>query len=155
MTAIKVVNLAKPGSKVDDAIVQAKGISKSRSMVIVEIGGNDLLGGTDPSLFHDRLNTLISSLCAKQHQVLIIELPLFPFKNSIGRAQRSIVKKYDIAMLPKRCFAKVLATENGTLDGLHLSQKGHNAMAETIAAVINIKTNKKSDTHTKSYPTGK
>jgi lysophospholipase L1-like esterase len=33
----------------------------------------------------------------------------------------------------------VLGTENGTLDGLHLSQAGHNAMAGIIAKVIQEK----------------
>jgi lysophospholipase L1-like esterase len=42
-------------------------------------------------------------------------------------------------MLPKRYFARVLGTQDGTLDGLHLSQAGHDAMAETIAEVLNKK----------------
>ena len=50
-----------------------------------------------------------------------------------------MVSKHGVAMLPKRYFAKVLATENGTLDGLHLSQTGHDAMAKILAGVIEPK----------------
>jgi len=39
-------------------------------------------------------------------------------------------------MLPKRDFARVLGTANGTLDGLHLSQAGHDAMARIMAETI-------------------
>jgi lysophospholipase L1-like esterase len=68
--------------------------------------------------------------------VLVLELPLFPFQNAYGRAQRKVVAKHGVAMLPKRYFARVLGAENGTLDGLHLSQAGHDAMARIIAETI-------------------
>jgi lysophospholipase L1-like esterase len=87
-------------------------------------------------VFHSTLDALVASLRANQHQVLILELPLFPFQNAIGRAQRQVVAEHGVAMLPKRYFARVLGTENGTLDGLHLSQAGHDAMARIIAKVI-------------------
>jgi len=136
MTHLRVVNLAQPGATVKSAVMQAKSITESNAVVIVEIGGNDLLGGTDAAVFRNQLDSLVSSLRSAQHQVLIVELPLFPFQNAFGQAQRSSAAKYGAAMLPKRTFAKVLGTRNGTLDGLHLSQEGHNAMAKSIAEVI-------------------
>lgn len=135
-TTLRVVNLAQAGATVESAIVQAEGIAEPGAVVIVEIGGNDLLGGTDAATFGKRLDTLISSLCENRHRVLVVELPLFPFQNAWGKAQRNVTKKHDAAMLPKRCFAKVFGTKDGTLDGLHLSQAGHNAMAKVIAEVI-------------------
>lgn len=137
MTNVRVVNLAQAGATVDKAIVQAQNITEANSLVIIEIGGNDLLGNIDANVFHKQLEVLVSSLCADHHQVLVVELPLFPFKNAYGRAQRSVVDKYNIPMLPKRYFAEVLGTQGGLLDGLHLSQEGHNAMANIIAEVIN------------------
>ena len=136
-TPLRVVNLAQPGATVASAIIQARGISEPHSLVIVEIGGNDLLGGTDAETFRTKLDTLVSSLRSDQHDVLVLELPLFPFQNAYGRAQRDVVRKHGTTMLPKRFFARVLGTENGTLDGLHLSQPGHDAMAEIIANVLN------------------
>ena len=100
------------------------------------LGGNDLLGRTEAAEFRSKLDTLVSSLRADEHEVLLLELPLFPLQNAYGKAQRDMVRKYGLAMLPKRCFAKVLGTENGTLDGLHLSQAGHDAMAMIIASVL-------------------
>lgn len=44
--------------------------------------------------------------------------------------------KHKVTALPKGCFTKVLGTEDDTIDGLHLSQAGHNAMATIIAGVI-------------------
>jgi len=136
MIPFRVVSLAQPGSTVKSAILRATDITVPRSLIIVEIGGNDLLGKTDAATFRSDLENLVSALCSDHHQVLLLELPLFPFRNAYGMAQRDIVAKYGIAMLPKRCFAQVLGTENGTLDGLHLSQAGHDEMARIIAGVI-------------------
>lgn len=133
---VPVVNLAKPGAKIQHAMAQARGVATSRSLVIVELGGNDLLSETDVASFRRQLDDLVSALCSAGHTVLMLELPLFPFRNAWGAAQRQIAAKYGAVMLPKRYFAKVLATRNGTIDGLHLSQEGHEAMARLIADVL-------------------
>lgn len=139
VTPLRVVNLAQPGATVGSALTQANSILEPGSLVIVEIGGNDLLGGTAASAFRSELDVLVSSLRADHHEVLLLELPLFPFQNAYGRAQRDIVAKHGVAMLPKRFFSRVLGAENGTLDGLHLSQAGHNTMAQIIADLLNQK----------------
>jgi len=136
MTHLRTVNLAQPGATVEGAIAQAKGIVRPHGVVIVEIGGNDLLGGTSASVFQGHLATLVSALCADQHQVLLLELPLFPFQNAFGQAQRTVARRHGATLLPKRYFAQVLGKENGTLDGLHLSQAGHDAMAKVVADVL-------------------
>lgn len=139
LTRLHVVNLAQPGATLASAGDQAKGIDEPHSLIIIEIGGNDLLGGKNVRAFRDTLDSLVCSLRANQHQVLLLELPLFPFQNSYGKAQRDVVAKHRVALLPKRCFARVLGTENGTLDGLHLSQAGHDAMAQIIADIIKMR----------------
>lgn len=138
-STLAIVNLAQPGATVQNAIRQAENIIEPNSMVIVEIGGNDLLGGTDAATFRSRLDSLVSALRSHQHQVLIIEIPLFPFQNAFGKAQRSIASKYGAVILPKRYFTKVLGAKEGTLAGLHLSQQGHNVMAEIMARVLQQK----------------
>ncbi len=133
----RVFNLAKAGGTVSSAFGQAKQIDNSvKSIVVIEIGGNDLLGGTPSMDYWKYLDKLVSQITANGHQVLIMELPLYPFANVYGQAQREVAIKYKAALLPKRFFARVLATENGTLDGLHLSQEGHNAMASIVGQVI-------------------
>ena len=132
----KVVNLAQPGAITINGGQQAKGIKEPGSLVIVELGGNDLLGETEATVFREQLDSLIASLCADGHRVLVVELPLPPFRNAFGEVQRSIVAKYGVDMLPKRCMTGVLGIERATLDGLHFSQTGHDAMAEIFAGVI-------------------
>jgi acyl-CoA thioesterase-1 len=136
--SLPVVNLARPGARVETAAMQASGVTEPRALVILEIGGNDVIGGSDVTAFRNRLDLLVSSLRLHQHQVLMLELPLFPFQNAFGQAQRSIAARHGCLLLPKRCFAAVLRTTNGTIDGLHLSPRGHAAMAGIIANVIHL-----------------
>lgn len=131
----RVVNFARAAATVEGALKQAKEITESNALVIVEIGGNDLLGDTEPSSYYESLNQLVGSL-VDEHQVLLVELPLFPFQNGFGEAQRRVAAEHDVALLPKRFFTRVLAVPNSTSDGLHLSQIGHTAMAETMNALI-------------------
>jgi acyl-CoA thioesterase-1 len=135
-TSLHVVNLARPGATVETAIKQAGGITETNAVVIVEIGGNDLIGGTEPAIFRNQLAGLISSLRQQQHRVLMLELPLLLFQNSFGAAQRSVAAEYGCFLLPKRCFAAVLGKKHGTVDGLHLSQEGHEVMARIIGDVV-------------------
>lgn len=136
ITARRVVNLARPGTTVEDGMNQADGITESRAMIIIEIGGNDLLGRTDAESFHAQLDSLVAALRSSDHQILLLELPLFPFQNAFGRAQREVAARHNIALLPRRRFASVLGMPNGTIDGIHLSADGHKALAEIIAQVI-------------------
>jgi acyl-CoA thioesterase-1 len=128
----KVINLAKPGATVETAMNQIVSIVGSNSLVLVEIGGNDLLGHTDSKTFYVQLNQLLGKLTAKNNQVVMFELPLFPFCNAFGKAQRNLAKKYNVTLIPKHYMTDVFGLKGGTLDGLHLSQKGHDALANSL-----------------------
>ena len=135
LSGCRVVNCARAAATVEGAIKQALQISEPSSLVIIEIGGNDLLGDTEASSYYESLNRLVGSLVG-EHQVLLVELPLFPFQNAYGDAQRRIVAEHGIALLPKKYFTRVLALPDGTSDGLHLTQKGHDAMAAMMNQVL-------------------
>ncbi len=134
-----VVNLALAGATTQSAIKQAKGIARPQSVVIVEIGGNDLLGGIDAIVFQSQLETLLSSLHADKHSVVMFELPLLPFQNAFGTAQRDVAARYGVTLIPKRFLTKILGLQGGTLDGLHLSQNGHNALAQVVSDLFETK----------------
>jgi acyl-CoA thioesterase-1 len=138
-THLRVTNLAQAGASVGAALKQAGRIGKTNALVFVEIGGNDLLGGTDIHTFHKQLEQLLEKICPGGNRVIMFELPLFPFRNSFGAEQRSLARNYGVTLLPKRYLTGVFGMEGGTLDGLHLSQAGHDALAGEIQAVLKIK----------------
>jgi len=132
----KVINLAIPGSTVETALNQIAGIVESNSLVLVEIGGNDLLGHTDGKTFYSQLDQFLGKLAAGNHRIVMFELPLLPFSNAFGKAQRNLAKKYHVILIPKHYMTDVFGLKDGTLDGLHLSQKGHDALANSIYSLL-------------------
>jgi lysophospholipase L1-like esterase len=137
MTDIPVKNLAKAGAKVIDGCAMAQDVSQEDGVVLIEIGGNDLLSGTSSVEFERSLELLLKRLAAHGRTVVMMfELPLLPNRISYGRIQRRLASKYGVWLIPKRCFAAVLGDANATLDGLHLSQEGARQMALLVERVL-------------------
>ena len=141
---LRVVDLSKAGATLSSALTgQQLGIpqdQRDHSAVILEIGGNDLLGEVDAAHFRSDLNKLLMEVCPKAHSVVMFELPLFPFHNDHGMAQRSLAKEYHVSLIRKRSFANLIGTRDATLDGLHLSSSGQILMAELASKTIGSRT---------------
>jgi acyl-CoA thioesterase-1 len=135
---LRVINLAQAGATAETALNQTGGVTETNSLVIIEIGGNDLLGLSSSRDFHAHLDKLLMTLSAKSHRLVMFELPLLPFKNSFGRTQRTLARKYEVVLIPKAYLTSVLALKDGTVDGLHLSPKGHEALANAVMGVLKI-----------------
>lgn len=135
---LDVVNLAQAGATVQSAIQQVQEIGRSNSVAIVEIGGNDFFGATKASDFATNLDQLLALLVKQKHTVAMFELPLLPFHNAFGEAQRVLAGKYHIVLIPKTYMAHVLGKTGATVDGLHLSPSGHEAMARIIYQVLRL-----------------
>lgn len=138
-THLDITNLAQPGATLKSAIHQADGITTSHAMVILEIGGNDLLGGMKGSLFRTQLDALLAKLQSRDCSIVMFELPLLPLNNGIGEAQRSLAERYHATLIPKRCLAAVIGADGNTMDGLHLSPAGHAALAKTVQDLLSLR----------------
>ncbi len=136
---LQVVNLSRAGATVDSALTQLNGVTDPDALLIVEIGGNDLLTDEDGRVFRAHLDAFLGRATQKSRHLAMFELPLFPFYNAYGRAQRDLAERYGVTLIPKRCLTRVFGMKDGTLDGLHLSQKGHDVLAQTLAGFLKVK----------------
>ncbi len=134
-TGIGVKNLARAGAGVVEARTMAAQISSDDHVVLLEIGGNDLLAGLPSDKFAAGLEELLIKMCSPQRTVVMFELPLIPSKIGYGQVQRRLAKKYHVWLIPKRFLADVLK-EDTTSDGLHLSQSGASRMAAFVASAL-------------------
>jgi acyl-CoA thioesterase I len=129
-----VVNKSVGGGTVSSAVSSFKRINKvnKNDLVIIEIGGNNLLNGSSTKAFRDGLKKLLSDVTSKTKNVIMFELPLPPFGNNFGKAQRELSSKFKVLLIPKKHFSWILTGSDSTIDGLHLSNSGHKKMAKTI-----------------------
>jgi acyl-CoA thioesterase-1 len=134
--AVEVIDFSEAGATTASALRQAEGLPQEGGLLLLEIGGNDLLGPTSSGDFERELDCLLDQVCKPGRSVLMFELPLLPLCNGYGRAQRRLATKYGAVLIPKRVFVAVLTGEGATLDSVHLSQQGHARMAEVVWTLI-------------------
>ena len=134
---LEMTNLSRPGATTSSALLQANGIIKPNSLVIIEIGGNDMLGNISSDRFFKDLDILLEKI-PSSCQLVMFEIPLLPFHNNYGQAQRTLARKHKVLLIPKYCLANIIGSTGGTLDGLHLSQKGHDALANSVFSMLTI-----------------
>lgn len=136
MAGVAVKNLSRPGASVADGRVMADKITPDDRIVLIEIGGNDLLSGTPSVEFGRNLDLLLSKLAAPGRIIVMFELPLLPHRIAYGRIQRRLASKYGVWLIPKHYLVQVIGGSNATLDGLHLSQDGARQMALLVTGCL-------------------
>jgi acyl-CoA thioesterase-1 len=131
-----VIDVSAEGATARSALGQARALNahsgKFRAVVLIEIGGNDYFESVPPNDFAADLERLLTALKRPDRQLVMLELPLPPFYNEYGRAQRMLAARYGIPLVSKREFARVVFTGGATLDTIHLSEAGHRLFAEMI-----------------------
>ena len=132
----EMIDLSQEGETAKSALKKTALVTDERALVLLEIGGNDILGSTSVADFEATLNQLLSQLVGPERTLVMMELPLPPFYNRYGQIQRKLAAQYRVQLIPKRYFINVLGGEDTTLDGLHLSENGHAMMAATVWALL-------------------
>lgn len=136
MCGLPVRNLARPGVQVSEGALIASDLTAGDHLVLIEIGGNDLLMGVSADDYSKALDALLSKVTAPNRTVVMFELPLLPTKIAYGQIQRQLSAKYGVPLIPKRYFAQVLGDASSTTDGLHLSASGARRLAAIVAQVL-------------------
>lgn len=134
--SIPVRNLSRPGAGVVEAQAMTSQAKSQDTLILIEIGGNDLLSGTSTAEFGTALDSLLSSLSAPGRTLVMFELPLLPHKIGFGQIQRRLSIKYGVFLIPKHFLTGVLSGADATSDGLHLSESGARRMSELVGQAL-------------------
>ena len=133
---LTVQDISHMGETAGSALKRARRHEISSAIVVLEIGGNDLLGFTSSVEFARDLDALLAYVAAPSRQLVMFELPLPPFSHEYGRVQRTLARKHNVSLVPKRVFLSILAANDSTLDTIHLTQAGHNRMAQCVWQLV-------------------
>ena len=126
------MNHARAGANTHQALRQAEEITDDDCIVLIEIGGNDLLSGKGAGEFRADLESLLQRIERPRRQIVMFELPLLPHRIAYGWAQRELARRYRVQLIPRRDFARVVLRGDTTLDGLHLSRSGQAQLADLV-----------------------
>ncbi|MFP4687880.1 MAG: SGNH/GDSL hydrolase family protein, partial [bacterium] len=124
-TGAKVEILARPGALLADGRWQLDnftGSSNEKSVYLVLLGGNDILGPADPRRFSRDLDDLYSAL--EGELIYAFEIPLPPFNSKFALIQQRLAAAYEVNLIPRRYLAALLAGKDNTIDGIHLNSEG-------------------------------
>jgi acyl-CoA thioesterase-1 len=133
---VAVEDLARAGETAASAARHLRERSIDAPVLIVEIGGNDLIGGGSVQAFEEGLDALLRATCRPGRQVAMFELPIPPFYERFGRVQRELASRHGVALIPKRILLSVVGAAEATVDSIHLSQQGHERMAGVVWAIL-------------------
>jgi lysophospholipase L1-like esterase len=135
---IDVVDLSYAGVGAEGELRHIRNVPLSTGLVLIEIGGNDVLAHVPPRQFGAQLDALVRHVSGTQRQLVMLELPLFPFDNAYGIEQRSVAQRNGVILIPRRYFAHVLSSPGATVDGIHLSVSGQHETAAMIWDLIGV-----------------
>ncbi len=136
ITNIPVRNISRVGATTTEAIQMATQVTPQDKLVLIEIGGNDLIANVASKSFEASLQAVISSLAAPGRTLVMFELPLLPHKVEYGQIQRRLAAKYGVWLIPKQYFVYIITGADATSDGLHLTPTGAERMARLVARVF-------------------
>lgn len=137
LRGVRVANLALPGETLRSAVrfqLPRLATLPPPRLVLLELGGNDLLEGRSAAAFEGDLDALLSAVReATPAPVAMFELPLPPGRWTLGAAQRRVARSRGVALIPKRALTRVLTDPRFVDDGLHLTDAGHAELARAVA----------------------
>jgi acyl-CoA thioesterase I len=136
MTGMPIKNLSRPGAGTIEALSMTDEITTEDRVVLLEVGGNDMLAGVPPDEFAKALDSLLARITTPVRTIVMFELPVLPQKMAYGHIQRRLAAKYRVWLIPKRFFVDVLGGARATSDGLHLSESGARHMAVLVTQAL-------------------
>lgn len=129
---IQVLNLSIAGATTSSIVSVTNRCPDEPCLVLLEIGGNDVLGGRSLAAYAKGLRELLEHLKRPGRNLVMMELPLPPFHDRFSQVQRSLAAEFQVALIPKRQFLSVLASTGSTSDTIHLTKEGHQRMATMV-----------------------
>lgn len=99
------------GATLKSARRQLAALGDSGNLLILEIGGNDLLEGLSMDQFAADMEQLLQDAAGTSRPIVMFELPLPPLCHRYGYHQRRLAQKYGVWLIPKRELVGVLTTD--------------------------------------------
>lgn len=134
---VPIVNAGVNGNTTHDALLRINKdvLSKNPSIVIIELGGNDLLEGVDTNVTTKNLDLILSKIKPTGAKIVILGTKFFLFQEKYEVNWATLAKKYDATYVPD-ILEGVIADQSLKFDDIHPNAKGYQNIAEKLTPII-------------------
>jgi acyl-CoA thioesterase-1 len=147
---LDVRDLSRDGQTVAKAVPEAEALfsaapgseSLDAAVVLIELGGNDVLGESTLAAYESSLERLLT-LCRgeplRPRTVVMLEIPGVAGRWGFAAAQRRLAARHGVVLAPKRVLANVVFARGSTsADALHLTDQGQRRFAEALRPWLHL-----------------
>lgn len=131
----EVINEGVPGDTAEDGLARVdQALAHDPWMVIVELGGNDILRQVPPARTEAALRQVLDRLLAARVVPVLVELEV-PFAGRYSDVFERIEDDYDIPVI-EDTLGEILLDPALKADPIHPNAQGHVELADAIADVV-------------------
>lgn len=132
---VEVINAGVPGDTSEDGLARVGDVlAQDPWMVIVELGGNDILRSVPPARTEAALRQILDRLLAARVVPVLVEIEV-PFRGRYADVFERIEDDYDLPVV-EDTLGDILLDAGLKADPLHPNAEGHKVLAEAVAEVV-------------------
>ena len=132
----EVVNAGVPGDTAADGLARVDAaLAADPWLVIVELGGNDILRRVAPERTEEALRTILDRLLAARVVPLLVEVEA-PFAARYGDVFERLADDYEGIPVVEDVLGDILLDRDLKADTIHPNARGHEQLAEAIGDEI-------------------
>lgn len=129
---VPVDNRARPGARVGVWRELLPAEIAPETSVLVLLGGNDMLSGGNAADYEPELDALIAAIFQRGGRPVLLQFPALPGRGAFPAAVANVAQRHTVPLVHRRLLASVFGISGSTVDGLHLSDRGHAALAAKL-----------------------
>ena len=134
---VPIVNAGVSGNLTREALLRIDEdvLSKNPSIVVVELGGNDILEHIDIKVTARNLDLILSKIKPTRAKIVVLGVKFVLFNKIYETDLRDLAKKYDAVYVPD-ILEGVISDQSLKFDDLHPNAKGYQKIAEKLIPII-------------------
>lgn len=134
---VPIVNSGVSGDTTSDALLRIDKdvLSKNPSVVVVELGGNDLLAHEDIGTTNNNFDVILSKIKPTRAKIVILGINFFVFNQRYETSWRELAKKYDAIYVPN-ILEGIITDESLKFDDIHPNAQGYQKIADRLIPII-------------------
>ena len=134
---VPIVNSGVKGNTTAGALLRINEdvLSKNPSIVVIELGGNDLLEHVDIEVTRRNFDLILAKVKPTGAKIVILGVKFFLFQQKYETDWRTLAKKYNATFVPD-ILEGVITDQSLKFDDIHPNAKGYQKIAEKLTPII-------------------